>query len=101
MDELQKKYIGKHLLIGLTYLEKDESIRERIQLHGNIIKISYNTIVIKREDNGEEFSIPFDEEGLEPGQPEAVYELKSTGQAVENVDFISLWTIHPPNEEDI
>ena len=59
MDELQKKYLGKHLLIGLTYLEKDESIRERIQLHGNIIKISYNTIVIKREDNGEEFSIPF------------------------------------------
>ena len=38
---------------------------------------------------------------LEPGQPEAVYELKSTGQAVENVDFISLWTIHPPNEEDL
>ena len=99
MNELQKKYLGKHLLVGLTYLEKDESIREQVQFHGNITAISENTVVFKRNDNGEEFSIPYDNDNLEAGDPEAVYELKSTGEAVENVDFISSWTIHPPSEE--
>jgi hypothetical protein len=99
MNELQKKYIGKHLLVGLTYLEKDESIREQVQFHGKITAISENTVVFKRNDNGEEFSIPYDKENLEAGDTEAVYKLKSTGEAIENVDFISSWTIHPPNEE--
>ena len=100
MDYLEEKYIGKHLLVGLTYLNKDESIEERIQLHGIINGISANTISFERADNGEDCSIPFDEESLEKGQPEAVYVLKSTGEAVENVDFISSWTIHPPQEND-
>jgi len=100
MNDLKEKYVGKHLLVGLTYLNKDESLKERIQLHGTINKISENTIVFKRTDNGEDFSIPFDEENLQEGQPEAVYELKTTGEAVESVDFISSWTIHPPKESE-
>jgi hypothetical protein len=100
MNEIQKKYIGKHLLIGLTYLEKDESVREQVQFHGNISAVSDSTIVFKRNDNGEEFSIPFDEENLKEGDPDAVYKLRSTGESVENVDYISSWTIHPPNDED-
>jgi len=100
MSDLKEKYIGKHILIGLTYLNKDESLKERIQLHGIIKTISENTIVFKRCDNGQDFSIPFDEENLEPGDPEAVYKLKSNGEAIESVDFISSWTIHPPKESE-
>lgn len=85
--------------MGLTYLNKDESVREIIQLHGKITKVSKNTILFKRADNMEEFSIPFDEENLDVGEPDAVYKLKSTGEAIENVDFISVWKIHPPPEE--
>lgn len=100
MSALKKKYIGKHLLVGLTYLNEDNSLRNQIQLHGIISKISDNTIVFERADNGEEFSIPFDKENLDPAQPKAVYELKSTGEAVENVDYLSSWTIHPPQEDE-
>lgn len=100
MNELQRKYIGKHLLVGLTYLEPDESVREQIQFHGNITAISESTIVFKRSDNDEEFSIPYDEENFEECDPESVYKLKSTGEAVENVNYISSWTIHTPNNED-
>ena len=101
MNELKEKYLGKHFLVGMTYLEKDESIREQLQFHGNIIAVSESTIVFKRKDNGEEFSIPYDEENIQKGDPEAVYNLKATGEAVENVDFISTWTIHtPPDEEE-
>ena len=99
MNELERRYVGKHLLVGLTYLDGDGVVKERIQLHGIIRNVSENTIVFERADTGDEFSIPFDEENLETGQSEAVYVLKSTGEAVENVDFISDWTIHPPMED--
>ena len=100
MDDLREKHIGKHLLVGLTYLNEDGSIRERIQLHGIINGISESTIGFECADNGEDFFVPFDEENLERGQPEAVYELRSTGEAVEDVDYISNWTIHPPKEDE-
>ena len=67
MNDLKEKYRGKHLLVGLTYLNKDGSLKERIQLHGIINNISENTIVFERADNGEDFSIPFDKESLEIG----------------------------------
>ena len=100
MDDLREKYVGKHLLVGLTYLNEDESIGERIQLDGIINGISESTIQFERADNGEDFFVPFDEENLERGEPDAVYKLKSTGEAVENVDYISNWIIHPPKEDE-
>lgn len=98
MNSLHDKYIGKHLLVGLTYLNTDESVQDRIQIHGKIVDSSESTIVFIREDNGEEFSIPFDEDNLEKSDPDSVYHLKSTGETVENVDFVSSWTIHPPKK---
>ena len=98
LKQIKDKYLGKHILVGLTYLENDDSFIERKQFHGTIKSISKNTITFIRSDNGEDYSIPYDEGNLEPGQPEAVYELKSTGEAIENVDFISCWTIYPPKK---
>ena len=92
-------YIGKHILVGLTYLNKDGSVKEQVQLHGNIIAVSKSTVVFERSDNGEEFSIPFDENNLDADETDFVYELKSTGELVENVDFISSWTIRPPQDD--
>ena len=100
MNEIETKYLGKHLLVGLTYLNRDESVREQIQHHGIINKVSESTVVFERADNGDDFSIPLDEDNLKPGEPGAVYKLKSTGEDVENVDFISSWTIHPPNNDE-
>ena len=100
MDDLREKYVGKHLLVGLTYLNEDESIGERIQLDGIINGISESTIQFERADNAEDFFVPFDEENLERGEPDAVYKLKSTGESVEDVDYISNWIIHPPKEDE-
>ncbi len=103
MDKINQKYFGKHILVGLTYLNKDKSVREQIQIHGIITKILENSLVFKRADNNEDFSIPFDKnEGLEEEkESEAVYELASTSELVENVDFISSWIIHPPEDENL
>ncbi len=91
-----KKFIGKHLLVGLTYLNEDETVSQIIQLHGVIIEIKDNTIFFERADNGETFTIPFDSKSIKRSQPGAVYKLKSTGESVEDVDFLCSFTIHNP-----
>ncbi len=90
---------GKHILVGLTYLDKSGEISKRIQLHGTIVRISEHSLYFDRADGQGEFSIPFDGE-LEEGDYEAVYTLSSTGEEVKKVDYISSWTIHPPEEEE-
>ena len=96
MDKTKEIYLGKHLLVGLTYLNEDESVREKIQLHGTIVAVSDNTIRFVRADNGEKFSIPFDEDNILEAETGAVYKLKSTGEHVVHVDYLSHWIIHPP-----
>ncbi len=93
MNDFQEKYIGKTVLVGLTYVDEDDKEKDQIQLHGPIVVVSESTIVFTRSDNGEEFSIPFDEDNLEPSDTEFVYELKSTGEAVTGIDYTSLWRI--------
>jgi hypothetical protein len=93
-----REIVGKYMLVGLTYTNPDGSIREIKQLHGRVTSANANTVVIQRADGGGEFSVPFGG-GVERGDPEAIYELKSTGETVEGVDCISRWVVHPPGTE--
>ncbi len=79
-------------------MNPDGSVREIKQLHGRIKSANRNTVTFQRADGEGEFCIPFDPE-IEPSDPEAVYKLKSTGEAVEGVDYINTWTIYPPGTE--
>ncbi len=87
-------YLGRHLLVGLTYLDGTGEVTKQVQLHGVITKIGEHSISFERADGGGEFSIPFDGT-LEAGQPGATYTLRSTGEVVAEVDFVCSWTIHP------
>lgn len=89
--------IGAHILVGLTYLDEQKEVKEKIQLHGSITEISESTIRFERADGKGNFSIPFEGE-LEQADFDAVYTLSSTGEAVKEVDFISSWTVHPPQK---
>jgi len=92
------KFIGKHILVGLNYIDAGNKVKERIQLHGRIINVSSNSLVFERADGRGKFSIPFDAENMTKGELDATYKLKSTGEIIENVDFISTWTISPPKK---
>ncbi len=99
--EEAKAYIGKHLLAGLAYRNTDGVVIKRIQLHGKITRITKNGIFINRADGKGELSLPPDLESLEPATPGAEYRLKSTGEVVRDVDYISNWVIdRPPDEID-
>lgn len=86
-----KKLIGKILLIGITYTDKDGNVMERSQYFGTVIKADRSEITIERE-NGETFSLPPDLRAIEPAA-KGEYTLHSTGETVSNPDFLSTWTV--------
>ncbi len=87
-------HIGKHLLIGVTYVDPEERIMKQIQVHGKISGIDERGIQLVQS-NGEMFSPPPDLESLKSAPPVS-YRLRSTGEVVENPDLISSWTCKAP-----
>ncbi|MCG9128692.1 hypothetical protein JT359_13935 [Candidatus Poribacteria bacterium] len=94
------QYIGKHLLVGLTYRDDNGDVIKRVQLHGIITRITKEGIFIERADGKGEFTLPSDLESLEPTIPGAEYRLNTTGEVVRDADYMSNWTIDVPPEED-
>ena len=101
MDEfilLPESYIGKRVLIGMTYLDYDETFIKQEQFHGVIIRID-EAIVVKLADTGEEFTLPPDLTALEEA-PKGEYRLHSTNEVVVNPDFLVRWTMIKAAPED-
>jgi hypothetical protein len=97
MTNSDNSLIGKHVLVGLTYLDHAGNLASQIQLHGLITSVGDSTIRFERADDAGdagEFAIPHDG-SLTPADREAVYTLRSTGETVTGVDFVASWTIHP------
>ncbi len=94
MDQvLAASYIGKHLLIGMTYLDHNEQPLEQRQFHGEIIRINeHEGIVVRLHDSEEEFKLPADIDSLKPA-PEGEYRLRATGETVVNPDLLTTWTL--------
>ena len=90
--------VGKHLLVGLTYLDNNGQVKKQLQLHGTILEISETTVIFERADGGGTFSIPFDGE-FESANPEDLYTLSSTGEEVRGVELLSSWTISAPKND--
>lgn len=89
--------IGKHLLIGLSFYDKDGKLESQVQHDGIIIAASQSTgIVIQRSDGGETFAIPPALDHLTVAEP-GVYELRS-GRIVSNPDLVTTFNIYPPED---
>lgn len=91
-----EEFVGKRILVGLTYLQPDGDVREQVQLHGIIRRVDGHVIAFERADGAGTFTIPFDGE-LQSAEPGAVYTLRSTGEQVHDVHFLASFTIHPPH----
>ena len=87
-------FVGKKILVGLTYLNANGEVREQLQLHGPISSVGEHTLAFEKADGSGPFSIPFDGQ-LDSADPESVYTLRSTGEAVTGVEFVASFTIHP------
>ena len=98
--EETNEYLGKHLLVGLTYVNHHGEVTGRLQLHGEITQVSEREIAFERADGGGEFTIPGNFEALQPADP-GEYTLTSTGEVVVDPDYTCVWTIRsgPTGEE--
>lgn len=87
-------FVGKYVLLGITHLSPSEEVTLQEQLHGRIERACDVGIDIALCGvyEGQVWRMPpmFNEfEAAEPG----VYELRSTGEGVENPDLILFLTV--------
>jgi len=88
------KFIGKHVIVGVTVLDHEGNFVEQIQVHGKITTIDKSGIVL-RQPTGEEYKLPPDPNSLQPA-PAGVYKFRTTGEEVVNPDLMTTWTVHEP-----
>jgi len=92
---MKEKMIGKSMIVGMNFYDKNDEFVERKQLWGEIVAVNENTIYIKQKD-GEEFCIPNDPSAIEIADP-GEYTLHSTGEVVKDPDYLSVWDITLPD----
>src|SRR5262245_36142256 len=89
-------FIGKVVLVGVTYIDHNEKFLEQKQWSGRITKVSNEEgIVIELDDSDDPCALPPDLSYLTPAKP-GIYRLRSTGREIENPDFLTTWTCKKP-----
>jgi hypothetical protein len=94
--DVVNKILGKRLLVGLTYLRKSGDLIEQKQMHGIVERINQEEGIVIRLPDGAQFRLPPDLRGIEEATP-GVYRLRSTGEEVQNPDYLCTWTITRPD----
>lgn len=95
-EEEAKSVIGKRLLVGVTHRNRNDEITGIEQFHGEIIRASWKEgIILRLSGSGEERWVSPDLSRLEPAEP-GNYTLKGSGEVVVDPDFLSTWTVYPP-----
>lgn len=91
---LAESYIGKYILIGLTYLAHDDSFIEQVQMHGLIESASRDgiQIALRGKRKGETWVMPPNLDSVSAAKP-GTYSLRSTGETVEDPDLLATWTV--------
>jgi hypothetical protein len=92
------RYIGKRLLVGITYLDKNEQVTRLEQFHGLVVRINKNEgIVVKINDLNTERFLPPDLDQIHEASP-GDYKLKASGEIVVNPDYIATWARYESKE---
>lgn len=93
-DEDPSDFIGKTVLIGITYMTHDDVFISQDQFFGEIV--SYHPtqgiefkLMGRRE--GETYRLPPDLKRLQWAEP-GEYRLRATGEVVVDPDFTTSWT---------
>ena len=87
----EKDYIGKLVLLGLTFENEPEGWTEQHQLHGRVRSFR-GAFIELTQDNGDLFLLPFNPSGLLPADP-GLYCERRTGVEIKDPDFLVCWTI--------
>ena len=97
-DAEAARLIGKHLLVGLSYLNADGTVLRKSQIHGRITSVDKGILTMRLHGSDKDFTLPLDLNSIEPADP-GEYRLRSTGEVVVNPDLLSSWTITAAAED--
>ena len=91
-------FIGKRLLVGITYQTEEGDFLSREQFLGIIVEAGEEGIIVERADNGKRLSLPPELQKAEPGE----YRLRASGEVVVDPDYFARWTWKkkPDNEDE-
>lgn len=93
-QEFIQSYIGKYIIIGVTYFDHSGNEIEKAQMHGVIRSVTSQSIEVELQGTrkGESWSIPPAFDFITPANP-GIYTLHTTGETIEDPDFISTWNV--------
>jgi len=94
--------IGKIVLVGVTYLNHNGKAIEQRQFHGRVEEADARRGIRLRllgERAGEDYWLPPDTRNFEKARP-GEFRLRSTGEVVEDPDYLSTWTVTSPENDE-
>lgn len=95
---LVQELLHKHVIIGITVVDHDDTVIEQIQMHGDIERIDLEKgVFIRLSGSNEEYALPPDLDAFKKAPP-GEYKFKSTGEVVVNPDYMTSWTIEKPEK---
>jgi hypothetical protein len=95
-EDFAAELIGTHLLVGITHVDHGGKMVSQEQLHGQVIRASLAEGVVLIDSAGEEHWVPLDREAFRPADP-GTYTLRSTGEVLVDPEWLSTWTVWPPD----
>ncbi len=102
LDEARAhEFIGKTILVGVTNYDHDDNLMSRQEYYGTIETYS-NTegVRIKLFGSDDHCCLPPDPGGIQEAEP-GVYTLKSTGQQIEDPDYLATLSCTLPEPESV
>lgn len=97
-EELIETYLGRYALVGLTFCDSKGKAFKQQQVHGIIEQVGSGGIKIALQGSkkGKSCTLPPDLRSICSAQP-GQYTLRSTGEIIENPDFLATWDIYLKN----
>jgi len=96
-DSKAGEYLGKVVLLGVTYVDHEDKLIEQEQWVGTISAFSRKEgIKIRLRDSDDPCGLPADERGIRKAPP-GIFRLRSTGEEIEHPDFLATWTCVIPD----
>ncbi len=93
-----EELVGKVMLVGLTYLDKDGECAEQKQVWGTVDRVEEDGIYLSLS-TGEDFWTPPDLSAITRAK-RGEYKLHSTGEVVVDPDFTATWSVTYPADEE-
>lgn len=86
--------IGKHVVVGLTFVDADQKPIRLTQLHGHVVKVNRRDGIMLKLADGSEYELPPTLAGFHKAPKGSSCTLRSTGELVEDVDYLVSYTVN-------